>query len=1001
MAGSALLMMGCGAEAADTFWLGGADTWFNAANWDAGVPTASDNAFLGLSADVLIDGAGAAADMLTVSGAAGGVVDSTLTIATNSADLATGNAIVGTGAGNLGIIDVTTFGSWVNSGVLTLGESGTGTLNVSSSAGVTLGNTLAAVNGGSNAAITVTDAGFLRLGQAVTQSVLGGMGAATMVISSGSDVLAYALMVGQGSTGNGSIALDGAGSTLVTQGDLTIGGSGTGDLTVTGNADVTVAGDFIVGSEAVGNGSVLVMGSGSDLTLQAGAQIGRLGQGTIAVLNGATVTSGGGTMELGGGAAALGIADVAGSGSGWVHTGLLRVAGDGNGQINIYDAGFLTADSVTIGQFSGSIGDIEVRGAGSNLTVASGDLVIGGAGVGQLTVSEGAEVNVAGDVWIAGQSGSAGWLNIGGAGPAAATGSFNAASVQFGDGTGVVNFNHTDANHIFASTFSGMGTINHLSGVTRLTGVSTGFTGTTNITGGALYVNDTLAGTINVNGGTLGGGGYLLGNATVGSGGTFAPGNSIGSLNFAGNLAFAAGSIYEVELNDGGFVAGTNNDFASIGGTLTINGGTVHVTPENGTDTGLTYLPGTYTILTAVGGVTGTFDALTDDYAFLSFVLGYGPNNVLLTSSAVASFCLTDMSANQCAAGDGVFSVASGSVFDAVLGLSNAEAPGALDQLSGEIHASARTALIEDSRFAREAAINRLTVALGGIGADAGEPAQETPEGATLWAQGFGAWSRWAGNGNAANLDRSIGGLFIGADAELTSDVYLGLMGGYSRSALGVDDRASSATVDSYTLGAYAGGAWDAVSLKGGIANSWHSLNSRRSVAFTGFSDSLSAIYGARTFQAFGEAAYSIDAGNVRFEPFANLAHVRLSTDGYTEAGGAAALTAAAQTLDATFTTLGLRAETEVALGEMQATLSGGLGWRHAFGAVPTSTHAFAAGGNAFTVAGVPIAKDTLVLDAGFNLNLTDNATLGFAYNGQFGSSASDNSLKANLSVSF
>jgi len=39
----------------------------------------------------------------------------------------------------------------------------------------------------------------------------------------------------------------------------------------------------------------------------------------------------------------------------------------------------------------------------------------------------------------------------------------------------------------------------------------------------------------------------------------------------------------------------------------------VHVTPENGTDDGTTYTLGTYTILTAAGRVTGSFDAISDD----------------------------------------------------------------------------------------------------------------------------------------------------------------------------------------------------------------------------------------------------------------------------------------------------------------------------------------------------------------------------------------------------
>ncbi|WP_164139836.1 hypothetical protein, partial [Stenotrophomonas maltophilia] len=43
----------------------------------------------------------------------------------------------------------------------------------------------------------------------------------------------------------------------------------------------------------------------------------------------------------------------------------------------------------------------------------------------------------------------------------------------------------------------------------------------------------------------------------------------------------------------------------------------------------------------------------------------------------------------------------------------------AFDQLSGEVHASARTVMIEDSRFVRSAVNDRLRAAFGGVGAAA------------------------------------------------------------------------------------------------------------------------------------------------------------------------------------------------------------------------------------------------------------------------------------------
>lgn len=58
----------------------------------------------------------------------------------------------------------------------------------------------------------------------------------------------------------------------------------------------------------------------------------------------------------------------------------------------------------------------------------------------------------------------------------------------------------------------------------------------------------------------------------------------------------------------------------------------------------------------------------------------------------------------------------------------------------------------------------------------------------------------------------------------------------------------------------------------------------------------------AGTAQVFGELAYGFSMGAARFEPFANLAYVNLHTDGFREAGGAAALTSASANTDTTFT---------------------------------------------------------------------------------------------------
>ncbi|WP_082830631.1 autotransporter domain-containing protein [Pseudovibrio sp. W74] len=826
-------------------------------------------------------------------------------------------------------------------------------------------------------------------------------------------------------TGLGTLVLTGdssySGDTTVSEGALefrdgatlagrtiSVGGPETASLTVVDGSDVSASLSTFLGKSSGSYGAATVTGPSSRLQTTNGFYVGRFGNGTLNILEGGLVSGMHG--QIGTFAGSTGTVEVIGEGSHWKNDFGLDASGTslyvgryGVGTLTISEGGRVTSKKGGIGSEAGSSGDVVVTGVGS-LWENSHYMNIGLLGNGTLTISDGGVVDVENSVYLGRVTGSHGTLNIGAAAgdTAQAAGSLDATAVKFGDGTGVINFNHTDSDYTFSADISGTGSVNQLAGTTILTGTNT-YTGDTIVSGGELVVNGTI-GDVTVNGGTLGGSG-TVGAVAFQSGAVVAPGNSVGTLN-ATSLVFNSGSTFDVELNDGGNVAGINNDLLAASGTVTINGGTVHVKPENGTDDGSTYTTNTvYTIMSAVGGVSGTFDspAPTDDFAFLDFVLSYDANNVYLSSQLVSSsFCMPGMSANQCAAGEGAFSLGIGDLFNSVLNLSNADAAGALDQLSGEAHASIKTALIEDSRFAREAALNRVRAAMDSVAADGQEQVEKrVGESLTFWGQGFGSWGRWSGNSNAARLDRSIGGFLLGGDVQIGESSRFGFFGGYDNSSFEVNGRTSSATADTLHLGAYGGTEFGPLGVRAGGSYAWHDIDTTRSVAFTGFTENLSGSYTAHTAQIFGEAGYRFDFAATSLEPFASISYVQLSSDGYSETGGSAALKADRQTMDSTFTSIGLRAETRANLGQFTAKLSAQAAWQHAFGDVtPVVNHAFA-GGDDFSVASIPIARDALLLNLGASVDLGHSTTLGLAYDGQFGSSFTDQGLKANIALKF
>jgi outer membrane autotransporter protein len=921
---------------------------------------------------------------------------------TNGGAVSNDAAYVANSVGSTGMVSIAGTGStWTNNGSLNVGNRGTGTLTISSGGAVSSDSAYVGKTAGSTGTVTIDGVGSTWTNSA-NLLIVGHSGTGSLTISNGGTVDSAMSYVGNYSVGTATV--DGAGSTWNSSAAVYVGvsGGGIGTLTISNGGTVK---DTVgqVGYSGGSTGTATVDGAGSSWLNSSGLLVGNWGTGTLTISNGGTVKSAGAT--IGSTTTGTGVATVVGTNSIWANSGDLYVGNLGTGTLNVLNSGTVSNAWGYLGYNPGSTGTATVDGTGSTWTSSAG-LIVGLDGTGALTISNGGVVAAGGIVTIASHAGSTGTLNIGGAAGSAATGAgiFDPAALQFGSGVGTLNFNHTEANYVFGATISGLGTINQIAGNTNLTGDSGGFTGATNVSGGRLAVNGSLASSlVTISGGTLGGNGTVGGIAAQ-SGGIIAPGNSIGTLNVAGNIDQAAGSIYQVELTSTG-----QSDLIQATGTATVAAGAILGVVK--TDAAPYVLGTHFTVLQADGGVTGTY-TLNGAGPFIGLLANYDATHVYLDVVQAKSFAAVGVTPNQIATGGGAESLGGGNpLFDAIMDLpTEAAAQAAFDQLSGEIHASGKGMLVEDSRFVRDAATNRIRSAFGD-GSAAALPVMAYGEGGpemvaadtdrfAVWGQAFGSWGNIDSDGNAAAFDRSTGGVLAGADTQL-GGWRVGLLGGYSHSSFNADDRNSSGKSDSYHLGLYGGTNWGAIAFRTGAAYSWSRFSTARSVAFNGFADQLTADYDAGTAQIFGELAYKADVGQFKLEPFANLAYVSVHTDGFTETGGAAALTSAGSTTDATFTTLGLRGSTDFALGGINATARGMLGWRHAFGDVtPISSFAFA-GGDAFTIAGVPIARDAAVVEAGLALKMSANATLGVSYTGQFGGGALDQGAKVDLGIKF
>nr|WP_246623978.1 autotransporter-associated beta strand repeat-containing protein [Sphingomonas colocasiae] len=565
-----------------------------------------------------------------------------------------------------------------------------------------------------------------------------------------------------------------------------------------------------------------------------------------------------------------------------------------------------------------------------------------------------------------------------------------AGTLQIGDGgaTGSVAgdiandgrlvFNRSDTID-FGGVISGGGALVKTgAGTLRLTGTSS-YTGATQVDAGTLNVNGSIAASAV----TVASGATLAGSGTVGTttvAGTIAPGNSAGTLTIAGNYTQLAGSTYAYE----------PGDLIRVTGTAVIQGGRVQAANV----AGASYRLGDRSaILTAQGGRSGAGYAGVDlasplSQPFLTLGLTYDANSVYLQAVRNGvSFESTGLTFNQRAAARGIDGLtAANPLYTAMANVADlATARTGFDAASGEIHASLKGMLLDDGRHVRDAVQGRLAQTAG-------------EDGAGLWAQAVGSWGDWDGDGNAARLDRSIMGLLLGVDTDLGGGWRGGVTAGYSRSKADASARASHAEADSVHAGAYIGGRWGGTSVQAGAALAWHDVSTRRSIGFTGFTETARADYDARGLQVFAEAGHRIALGDAGIEPFAGLAHARLRTSAFTEAGGAAALNARRQTESASWSTLGVRGDAPLGEGTL---LYGSIGWRHALsGRLPAADLSFGSG-TAFTVLGTPLDKDAALVTAGARFALGKRATAGIGYTGAIGSAASDHGVRATVSFRF
>ena len=302
--------------------------------------------------------------------------------------------------GTGGVLSVL-MGNSVTTTTAMVGSSGSGTLAIAS--GGQVNSFYGLLGSAENTDGIATVRGTGSTWQNASSLYVGYRGCGTLTVSDGGYVYDKLGVVGMFSGSSGSATVSGQDSIWRNLHNLYLGGSDTEDGG-TGSLEVVSGGRVFVGSV---DPAAVAIGSGSAIVVS-DSQL----NGNMLVRNGSAVVNSG-SAYLGYAARQTGSATVIGEDTSWANSGNLIVGQAGTGNLTITEGGQVSSGVGIIAAGSGSVGHVTIDSWGGPTSAwsSSGDLVVGMSGAGSLTLANGGKM-VSGNACIAMNPGSIGTVDI-------------------------------------------------------------------------------------------------------------------------------------------------------------------------------------------------------------------------------------------------------------------------------------------------------------------------------------------------------------------------------------------------------------------------------------------------------------------------------------------------------------------------------------------------------------------------------------------------------------
>jgi T5SS/PEP-CTERM-associated repeat protein len=570
-------------------------------------------------------------------------------------NITTGNITVGNSADGIGSLKITDFGTVIStSGTfdLVIGNVGTGNVQASFRSRINIADDLLmGLNAAASGTLLAADLGtVISVGDDAT---IGQSGEALVQLSNGARLVADAVVLGSNAGGDGRGTVTGFESLWRQSGSTVVGASGRGEFQVVSQGSAET-GTVVIGDQATGLGVAVVNGSGTTWKVAGSIAVGGAGKGTLNVLDGAqlTMTASLTTARLAVSAGSEAHAIVSGVNSYWnAGTSPLTVGVLGFATLDVRSGGRMTTGAAILGDNVGSRGEVIVDGRGSVLEIG-GSLDVGKLAEADLIISNSGLVKTQGQVRVAGNgrlSLAGGRLEI-----PSTNNLLNSGLVQGGgrivgavnnQGSGQVRTRLGDILQISGTLANGglveldggeieaSGTVTNTASIDAQAAIlRAGGTGLNNASGGQFSA---IAGVVDVFGATANNAGarIVVGNsatlvfhdnlANSGQFFVFEGGKvmALKNLNFSPNAALSVQlGVFEEQQNNGQVQSA---GAAALAGALAVTLAP-GFTPELGD---------TFQLVTASGGVTGTFGppSLPSLAGGLMWDLDYNPSSVVLS----------------------------------------------------------------------------------------------------------------------------------------------------------------------------------------------------------------------------------------------------------------------------------------------------------------------------------------------------------------------------------